>query len=64
MCNLVVISQCNYRHSTILGMPEDSVLDQRPEDTEVAMPAHRTKTLQEKIIKLFVKWRFVGRDMA
>lgn len=36
--NLVVISQCNFRHSTILGMLEDSSVDQRPEDTE-AIPA-------------------------
>jgi hypothetical protein len=49
--NLVVISQCNFHHSTIQGMPEDSAVDQRPEETE-AIPARWSKTLQ---IKLFVK---------
>jgi hypothetical protein len=39
--NLVVLSQCNYHHSTILGMPEHIGVDQPPEGTEMvfAIPA-------------------------
>jgi hypothetical protein len=43
--NLAVISQCNFHHSTILGMPGDNAVDQSPEGTE-AIPARASlKTL-------------------
>lgn len=37
--NLVAISQCNFHHSTILGMPEHSAVDQPPEGIEVVLVA-------------------------
>ena len=48
--NLVVLSQCNFHHSTILGMPdsEDTAVDQPPEGTE-AIPARASlEPFQEK----------------
>lgn len=62
--DLVVISQCSFHHSTILGMPGDSAVDRPHEETE-AIPVRcaSLKTLhwQEMITKLFVKWQLVER---
>ena len=56
--NLVVISQCNFHHSTNLCMPDYySVVDQTPEGI---LAGANLKTLQEMIIK----WRPVERESA
>ena len=53
--NPVVISQYNFHHSTILGMPEDIGVDRPPEGTE-AIPARASlKTSQENDNRIFCK---------